>query len=43
MLFRYYPWSSEVLYQALKRYSENKYTILDIELGGACNFNCIYL
>lgn len=41
-MFEYYPWSSEVLSQSLKKYSENKYTILDIELGGACNYNCIY-
>ncbi len=37
------PWSRKTLNNALSRYqTEKKFSILDIELGGSCNFRCVY-
>lgn len=40
-MYEYTPWSKEVLNQILNVSSESL-PILDIQLGGACNLNCIY-
>lgn len=37
------PWSQKVLLNNLKKYKQtNQLCILDIQLGGACNYQCIY-
>lgn len=41
-MIEYYPWSLKVLDESINLYIKNTYPILDIELGGACNYNCIY-
>lgn len=41
-MYEYLPWSSQELNKTIEEYKKNKLTILDIELGGTCNFHCIY-
>ena len=41
-MFEYLPWSKVELSKCLKAYQEGNYSILDIELGGECNYNCVY-
>ena len=41
-MLEYLPWSKEVLKSSLSTYRDGNFSILDIELGGACNFSCIY-
>lgn len=41
-MLEYLPWSSSVLTDSLLEYKKGKFTILDIDLGGECNFTCIY-
>lgn len=41
-MFEYKPWSHEVLENTLARYKREIFNILDIELGGQCNYHCIY-
>lgn len=41
-MLEYYPWSNQVLEEALASYASRKFTILDIQLGGGCNFSCLY-
>lgn len=42
-MFEYLPWSVEVLSDCWKQYQKSgKLNIIDIELGGACNFRCKY-
>lgn len=40
-MYEYAPWSKRVLNKILSVSSE-KLPILDVQLGGACNMNCIY-
>ena len=42
-MLEFKPWSRSTLDNALKKYKQDHIlSILDIELGGACNFKCIY-
>lgn len=41
-MIEYYPWSKKVLNNILTDVHHNKFSILDLELGGECNCNCIY-
>ena len=41
-MIEYLPWSKKVFDSCLNDYSNNEYAILDIELGGQCNYHCIY-
>lgn len=41
-MIEYLPWSKKVYEDCLKDYEKNVFCILDIELGGQCNYHCIY-
>ena len=42
-MLEFLPWSEQTLQQSLKNYKEkHQMSILDIELGGACNMCCVY-
>lgn len=41
-LIEYLPWSQKVYRDCLERYEKGLFSSLDIELGGECNFHCIY-
>lgn len=41
-MLEYLPWSKKILAENLKRYSEGYFSCLDIELGGECNYHCVY-
>lgn len=41
-MLEYLPWSMKVLNECLDDYKIGKFSILDIELGGQCNYHCIY-
>lgn len=41
-MIEYFPWSKKVLQDILKDFSQGRFSILDLELGGECNCNCIY-
>ena len=41
-MIEYGPWSRRLLTQSLTKYKNGIFNILDIELGGACNFKCVY-
>lgn len=41
-MIEYMPWSKAVFSDCLKEYAEGCLNILDIELGGQCNYHCIY-
>lgn len=41
-MLEYLPWSNQELSKSLSLYKDNVFSILDIELGGACNLSCIY-
>lgn len=41
-MLEYLPWSASVLAECLAAYKNGKFSVLDIELGGECNFTCIY-
>lgn len=41
-MLEYYPWSNQVIEEALASYASGKFTILDMQLGGGCNFSCLY-
>ncbi len=41
-MIEYLPWSSTELYKTFSSYKEKLFTVLDIELGGACNLSCVY-
>ncbi len=36
------PWSNLVYQNALNKYINGQFSVLDIQLNGKCNFNCIY-
>jgi hypothetical protein len=42
VMLEYLPWSRRVLAGAMALYERGRFSILDIELGGACNLGCIY-
>lgn len=41
-MIEYMPWSQEVADKCLRDYEKGIFSILDIELGGQCNYHCIY-
>lgn len=41
-MIEYFPWSKKVLEECLGDYNSGELVILDIELGGQCNYHCIY-
>ncbi len=41
-MVEYLPWSNLVLDTCLQDYINGYFSVLDIELGGACNYHCIY-
>lgn len=41
-MYEYLPWSNEELSKSLRDYRRGVLSILDIELGGDCNFHCKY-
>lgn len=41
-MLEYGPWSQKALDDALHKYRHGDLSILDLQLGGACNFNCVY-
>lgn len=41
-MIEYRPWSSTVLEESLNSYKKGSLNILDVELGGQCNYHCIY-
>jgi len=41
-MIEYLPWSKKELEKTLNLYQNKFFSILDIELGGACNLSCIY-
>lgn len=38
----YLPWSELTLNNELEKYKNGRLSILDIQLGGGCNYNCTY-
>jgi len=41
-MVEYMPWSNKVTNLCLQDYENGVFSILDIELGGQCNYHCIY-
>ncbi len=41
-MYEYLPWSKKELSKSLQDYRRGNFSILDIELGGDCNFHCQY-
>lgn len=41
-MIEYLPWSNKELIKTIEEYRNGHLSILDIELGGTCNFNCLY-
>lgn len=41
-MFEYLPWSEKERHKCLELYKCGEFSILDIELGGECNYNCVY-
>ena len=41
-MLEYLPWAQSTLNTALEKYSRRFFSILDIELGGECNYHCVY-
>lgn len=41
-MFEYLPWSKKLLDESISSYKNGIFSILDLELGGGCNLNCIY-
>ena len=41
-MIEYLPWSQKVLEESISFYKNGIFSILDLELGGGCNLNCIY-
>lgn len=38
----FYPWSKAVYDETIKKYLNGNFSVLDIQLSGKCNFNCVY-
>ena len=41
-MYEYLPWSKHTLNECINNYQKDIFTILDIELSGACNYQCKY-
>ena len=41
-MVEYLPWSKKVYQESLNQYRKGFFSSLDIELGGDCNFRCLY-
>lgn len=41
-MIEYLPWSNTIYQESLDRYRKGSFSSLDIELGGECNFHCVY-
>ena len=41
-MIEYLPWSKKLLQDISNDFSQGHFSILDLELGGECNCNCIY-
>lgn len=41
-MLEYRPWSQVELSKSFEKYKKGVFSILDIELSGHCNFNCVY-
>lgn len=41
-MIEYLPWSKKVLDESISSYKNGLFSILDLELGGGCNLNCMY-
>ena len=41
-MIEYLPWSQKTYQEAVEKYKQGKFVILDIELGGMCNLKCVY-
>lgn len=41
-MLEYLPWSKQEQKKSLELYRNGQFSILDIELGGECNYNCVY-
>lgn len=41
-MLEYFPWSTKVFNEMLNEYRNRNLPILDLELGGECNCNCLY-
>ena len=41
-MIEYLPWSKIVLQNSTESFKRGKFAVLDIELGGQCNYHCIY-
>lgn len=41
-MIEYLPWSKKERAACLEIYKNGQFSILDIELGGECNYNCVY-
>ncbi|MDR1583054.1 MAG: aminotransferase class V-fold PLP-dependent enzyme [Prevotellaceae bacterium] len=41
-MIEYLPWSKKLFNKGLKNYTNGQFNVLDIELGGQCNYHCIY-
>ncbi len=41
-MIEYYPWSIKELNKSIELYKQGKLSILDIEIGGKCEYTCLY-
>lgn len=41
-MFEYLPWSKQECDICMVNYTKKHFSILDLELGGECNYNCVY-
>ena len=41
-MIEYLPWSKKFFKKGLENYAVGHFNVLDIELGGQCNYHCIY-
>ncbi|GHT29157.1 hypothetical protein AGMMS49574_05060 [Bacteroidia bacterium] len=41
-MIEYLPWSKNFFNKGLKNYANGQFNVLDIELGGHCNYKCVY-
>lgn len=41
-MVEYLPWSKKTINECFDEYQRGRFPILDVELGGQCNYHCIY-
>ncbi len=41
-MIEYLPWSKNFFNKGLRNYANGQFNVLDIELGGHCNYKCVY-